>query len=102
MLLRIMGNTKVFWQPTDIITMKLKYSARPAGYPVRDIVSIGFTTYRRLSGRAEELSVTVPTTWQMKIHDGHFHTIFNDRHTVSLEAQFQLDVPAATPEQIRA
>lgn len=90
--------------------MKLKYSARTApGYPVRDVVSVGFQIYRRLSGRVamarnneSEISVTLPVTWQVKIHDGHFHTIFNDRHTISLEAQFQLDVPAATPEQIRA
>lgn len=78
--------------------MKLKYSARPAGYPIRDIVQIGFQIYRRLSIPCPE----APVTWQQQIHTGEYHTIFNEQFITQLESEFQLDVPAATPEQIRA
>lgn len=95
--------------------MKLKYSARPAGYPVRDVVEIGFQLYRRLSGtqpvrdiveigyqtNLRLLSNPQRAVWQEKIHTGEFHTIFNGQFAIQLESKFQLDVPAATPEQIQ-
>lgn len=74
--------------------MKLRYSVRRDDYDVHDIVEHGFQTYRRVSSGSGVI-------WLQQISAGEFHTISNGQHTISLEARFQLDVPAATPEQIR-
>lgn len=73
-------------------------AARSAGFPIQDIVEIDFQVYRRLS---IPYPPNAPVTWQQKTHTDEFHTIFNGQFTIKLESKFQLDVPAATPEQIR-